>query len=240
MKTKTWLTTLIAGAVLHFAANASRAEETHPAVRQGPREIIAETIQKEVGRKLKEAGATYDDLEVTVAEERDSATPFKVSYLGLQNFKNSDGTTPDAKGSFIMEYAGGGLWQGKLAGMQFTVPVGRTDNIDRPFVNDPQVIGEWESVDFVADRSSFNPDQPNWTGELFLKGLTFREDGRTAKPWWTWTKGILIHHGDKTASRYEIREIKGQSYLFLEWKSGDVTISGMKPQYYVLKKKAVQ
>jgi len=240
MKTKTWLVTLIAGAALHFTANASRAEETHPAVRQGPREIIAETIKQEVGRKLKEAGATYDDLQVTVAEERDSATPFKVSYRGLQNFKSTDSTTPDANGRFIMEYIGGGQWQGKLAGKQFTVPVGRTDNIDLPFVNDPQVIGEWESVDFVADIPSFNPDHPNWTGELFLKGLTFREDGRTAKPWLTWTKGVLIHHGDKTASHYEIREIKAMSYMFFEWKSGDVTISGMKPYYYVLKKKTAQ
>jgi len=205
-----------------------------------PREVIGETIRNELGRQLREAGATYTGLQVSVAIDRDSATPFKVSYYGLQNFKGADGTVPDANGQFIMEYIGGGQWQGKLAGKQFTVPVGRTDNIDLPFVNDPQVIGEWESVDFVADISGFNPDHPNWTGELFLKGLTFREDGRTAKPWLTWTKGVLIHHGDKTASHYEIREIKGMSYMFFEWKSGDVTISGMKPHYYVLKKKTAQ
>ena len=52
---------------------------------------------------------------------------------------------------------------------------------------------------------------------------------------WTWTKGLLLHSGDQTASRYEIREINGASYLFMEWKSGDVTIAHMKPQYYVLK-----
>jgi hypothetical protein len=206
-------------------------------LKQGTGDEIAQIIQHEVGRQLREAGATYDALQVTVAIRRDSATPFKVTYRGLQNFKGADGTTPDANGEFIMEYIGGGQWQGALAGTQFTVPVGSKDNIDLPFVNDPQVIGEWESVDFVANPSDFNPDKPNWKGGLYLKGLTFLEDGRTAKPWWTWTKGVLIHHGDKTASHYEIREIKGQSYLFLEWKSGDVMVLGMKPSYYVLKKK---
>jgi bla regulator protein BlaR1 len=67
--------------------------------------------------------------------------------------------------------------------------------------------------------------------------LTFLENGRTSKPWWTWTKGLLLHRGDQTASHYEIKEIGGAPYLFLEWKSGDVTIAGMKPHYYVLKPK---
>lgn len=246
MKTKTLFATLIAGALCHFAGGTGHAQNAAPPavgtksvasgeVMRPPDNVITETIRTEVGRKLKEASATYDDLTVTVAVNRDSATLFKVSYKGLRNFKGADGTAPDANGNFIMEYIGSGQWQGKLAGTQFTVQVGKTDNIDLPFVDDPQVIGEWKSVDFVADIADFNPDQPNWTGELYLKGLTFREKGRTAKPWLTWTKGLVMHHGDKTASRYEIKEIKGQSYLFFEWKSGDVTISGMKPHYYVFK-----
>jgi hypothetical protein len=234
MKTKTLLTLLITGTLCQITPVVSRAGDTDPAIRS-PGKIITETIRTEVGRKLKEAGAAYNDLQVTVAIDRDSATPFKVSYKGLKNFKGSDGTTPGADGDFIMNYIGGGQWQGKLAGTQFTVPVGKTDNIDLPFVNDPQVIGEWTSVDFVADITDFNPATPNWTGELYLTGLTFRENGKTAKPWWTWTKGFVMHHGDKTASHYEIKEIKGGTYLFFEWKSGDVTISGMKPHYYVLK-----
>jgi bla regulator protein BlaR1 len=89
-------------------------------------------------------------------------------------------------------------------------------------------------VDFVAELSEFNPERPSWKGELPFKGLTFLENGKTPEAWWTWTKGVLIHHGDQTTSHYEIRQIKGRSYLFLEWKSGDVTITGMKPHYYVL------
>jgi hypothetical protein len=227
---------LVTGALCHLAPGISRAGDAKPAIQRPPGEVISETIRTEVGRQLKAAGATYNDLQVTVAIDRDSATPFKVSYRGLRNFKGSDGTAPPADSDFIMEYIGGGQWQGKLVGTQFTVQVGKTDDINLPFVDDPQLIGEWTSVDFVADIADFNPDKPNWPkDELYLKGLTFRENGKTVKPWMTWTKGQVMHSGDKTASRYEIKEIKGQSYLFFEWKSGDVTISGMKPQYYVLK-----
>src|SRR5208282_5274900 len=119
------------------------------------------------------------DLQATVAIHRDSGTPYKVVYRGLQNFKGADGTIPVADGEFIMEYLGGGQWQGKLAGTQFTVVAASRDNIDLSFVNDPEVIGEWESVDFVANPSEFNPDKPNWPKDkLFLKGLTFQENGR--------------------------------------------------------------
>jgi hypothetical protein len=240
MKTKTLFALFIAFALCHFSPAASRAGDSASTVLRPPGEVISETIRTEVGRKLKDAGATYSDLQVTVAVNRDSATPFKVSYEGLKDFTGADGSTPDTEGEFIMEYIGGGQWQGKLAGTQFTVKVGKTDNLDLPFVDDPQVIGEWQSVDFVADIADFNPDQPRWSGELYLKGLTFLENGKTAQPWLTWTKGYVLHHGDKTASRYEIKKVNGNDYLFWEWKSGDVTISGRKPHFYVLKKQTGQ
>jgi bla regulator protein BlaR1 len=40
----------------------------------------------------------------------------------------------------------------------------------------------------------------------------------------------------KTASHYTIKKIKGSEYLFMEWKSGDYTIRGMKPAYYVMRR----
>jgi hypothetical protein len=200
----------------------------------GPGEIIAQTIRNEVGRELREAGARYDDLHVKVAAHRQDGTPFLVTYRGLRDFKGGDGTVPKAAGSFAMQYIGAGQWQGELAGIQFTVSVGSRDNIELPFVDDPPVLGTWESVDFVATIAEFNPDLRAMRGELFFKGLTFLAGGKTTHPWFTWTKGVLIHHGDQTASRYELRELKGRTYLFLEWKSGDFTISGRKPQYYVL------
>jgi hypothetical protein len=241
MKLDTLAVILITGIVCQFTPGLSNAQDAAPKAgapkeaKQGPGPIIEQKIRAEVAARLADLGATYDDLRVTVAVKRDSATPFKVSYRGLRNFKASDDAAPDANGSFIMRYIGGGQWQGELAGTQFTATVGTKDNIDLPFVNDPQVLGEWRSVDFVKDISQFKPARPAWQGKLYLKGLTFLENGKTPQAWWTWTKGVLIHSGDQTASRYEIREIDGATYLFLEWKSGDVTIAGMKPWYYVLK-----
>ena len=112
-----------------------------------------------------------------------------------------------------------------------------SDNIDLPFRNDPTVIGKWTSVDFVKKPSLFTVGTKSSKGDLYLKELTFLPDGKTAKTWWTWTKGVVIHNEDKTASAYEIKEINKQKYMFLEWKSGDYTIRHQKPQYYVLKKK---
>ena len=111
------------------------------------------------------------------------------------------------------------------------------DDINRPFTNDPQVIGTWESVDLVTNISDFVPSKRQFEGPLYLKSLTFLEDGKTPNDWQTWTQGVLIHKTDRTASHYEIRELSGSIFMFLEWKSGDYVFKGMKPSYYVLKKK---
>lgn len=35
------------------------------------------------------------------------------------------------------------------------------DNVDRPFINDPELIGKWESVDFVKNKGQFRPASRN-------------------------------------------------------------------------------
>ena len=105
------------------------------------------------------------------------------------------------------------------------------------FENDPQVLGEWESVDFVTDISDFKPDAKSWKGDLYLEEFEFNKEGSTHKPYWTWTKGHVYHSGDKSDAKYIIKKIDGEEYLFLEWISGDVTIRGKNPMYYVLKRK---
>jgi bla regulator protein BlaR1 len=111
------------------------------------------------------------------------------------------------------------------------------DNINRPFVNDPAVVGRWESVDFVRTIEDFKPGSPQWGGDLFLKELVFLKNGKMPERWQTWTKGFVLHHGgDHTASQYLIQEIDGSKYMFFEWKSGDYILAHRKPLYYVLKK----
>ena len=110
------------------------------------------------------------------------------------------------------------------------------DLIDFPFVDDPQLIGKWQSVNVVRSIDDFNPDVKNANEDLYLKEMIFLKGGKIYGTQLSWTKGIVTNPIDETASRYEIREINGSTYMFYEWKSGDYTLRGMKPWYYVLKK----
>jgi len=111
------------------------------------------------------------------------------------------------------------------------------DDIKLPFVDDPAVTGTWTSVDFVREPEQFVPGARRFRGDLYLEGLTFLPGGKTPKPWFGWTRGVVMHlGGDHTASRYTIKELNGNLYMFFEWKSGDYIIRHQKPQYYVLRK----
>jgi hypothetical protein len=107
------------------------------------------------------------------------------------------------------------------------------DKVDYPFVDDPEVLGGWRSVDFVRDINTFNPKRKSWPEDLYLKELYFLEGGKTNDAW-SWTRGLVL--GDTTAAKYIVKDIDGAKYMFMEWKSGDYTIRHRKPAYYVLKK----
>jgi bla regulator protein BlaR1 len=124
------------------------------------------------------------------------------------------------------------------------------DGVNCTFVDDQDAIGKWVTVDFVKNMEDFTPDVISWQGELHLLSMKLLSNGQMPQPvavdvtsdettpvdWLTWTKGYIIHHNDKTAGKYMIKEIDGSKYMFWEWMSGDVTLRGMKPYYYVLKK----
>jgi len=112
------------------------------------------------------------------------------------------------------------------------------DKIDVAFVVDPEVLGGWRTVDFVKDPATFKPDHPQLQPEqFFVKDFYFLPEGKTKiSSAVTWTKGLVLSHGDRTASRYEIQTIQGRTFLFMEWKSGDYTFFGKKPAYYVFEK----
>lgn len=110
------------------------------------------------------------------------------------------------------------------------------DNINVQFIEDKEVLGNWESIDFVPSIESFNLDKNYWNKEILNFNIQFNRDGSTQNNWLTWTKGLILHHGDKTASKYCIKEIHGNKYLFMEWKSGDYIYKGEIRGYYVLKK----
>jgi hypothetical protein len=104
-----------------------------------------------------------------------------------------------------------------------------------PFVDDPAALGAWSSVDFVQRIEDFTPGKRAWAGGLYLKGIEFKPGGGTSGPW-EWSKGTLWHPGDQTLAKYTIKDLGGTKFMFMEWMSGDVTIRGEKPRYYVLAK----
>ncbi|MFL0194139.1 M56 family metallopeptidase [Clostridium sp. WILCCON 0269] len=110
------------------------------------------------------------------------------------------------------------------------------DKIDYPFINDPNLVGRWASVDFVNDIEDFKVGAKSYNGDLYVKELNFTSDGKVSKTVFTWTKNHILNPADKTDSKYVIKNIDGSTYMFFEWKSGDYTMLGMKPSYYVLKK----
>ncbi len=116
---------------------------------------------------------------------------------------------------------------------------------DRSFVTDPALVGVWHAVDFVSTPDKFQPGKKLFSGDMILKDITFTPDGKTigdasATGPWRWTKGYIWHAGSHTEADYQIRQIGGQPYLFMEWISGDVTMRGKNPGYYVLSKAAAE
>lgn len=114
---------------------------------------------------------------------------------------------------------------------------------DESFELDPQVLGQWTTIDFVETRGQFQPHQKSWLASLFLKKLHFKKQGLAE---WTlgednemlkkqWTRGKL-NPDEPFPGLYTLQTMDGNDYLFIEWISGDVTIRGRRPCYYVLQK----
>jgi predicted Ser/Thr protein kinase len=113
------------------------------------------------------------------------------------------------------------------------------DNVNRPFEDDPQVIGHWTCIDFVSSPDDFKTGAQTWKGwkdgSSVFKNFTVLPDGRTSYRWLTWTKGAMINKGEKTAGNYEVRNFDGTNYLFVEWKNGDYILFHSIPWFFVLR-----
>ena len=118
------------------------------------------------------------------------------------------------------------------------------DNINIPFINDEKAIGFWEAVDYVREFSDYNLNQKFWEDGLFLKGYIFEPNGTLLVSYNTkegrteinWSKGVVINKQVSTVSEYIVKEIDGETIMFVEWKSKDYTFGGEVRGYYVFKK----
>lgn len=119
------------------------------------------------------------------------------------------------------------------------------DNTNIPFIKDEEVVGFWEAVDYVRSFDQFKVGQRFWGSEPFLKEYVFKPDGSLIVSYTdkslgvafiNWSKGVVINKKVSTVSEYQIKNIDGDKYMFVEWKSGDYTFGGEVRGYYVFKK----
>lgn len=117
------------------------------------------------------------------------------------------------------------------------------DNTNIPFVNDINVIGFYEAVDFVPKKELFLCNEKYCKEKLFWNKLTIEPNGVAVCTFnekqivaINWSKGVLINKHIETVSEYEIKEDNGGQYLIVEWKSGDYSYGGKVNGFYVFKK----
>ncbi len=130
------------------------------------------------------------------------------------------------------------------------------DNTDYPAMSDPAVLGEWKTVAFTRDPDSFTPkDITRGPTSWWIMGMTFTSRGsclrhfasrgRTYDGIYPYTlledgtpstRGLVLNPSLHVAEAYLLREIEGETFLFVQHKSGDYYYGGKAPQWYVFRR----
>ncbi len=120
------------------------------------------------------------------------------------------------------------------------------DDINKPFADDPAIIGRWKACGLCREKDDFPLNAEEQDCALFFKSITFEPGGHCSSVYGektvsgdekqTWTKGCVLCKWNSTSCAYEIRRLAKKEYLFIEWKSGDYTLAGLKPVYYVMER----
>ncbi|MGL5380909.1 hypothetical protein [Clostridium sp.] len=122
---------------------------------------------------------------------------------------------------------------------------GKKDDVNQPFIDNDELKGKWTAIDFVKDIEDFNFKKKKDINTLYLRGLNIFEEGQIevdlgegfkSVVGMRWSEDVIINMHQQTASQCILKKIRGTTYMFYEWKSGDYIIRGLKPYYYVLKK----
>ena len=120
------------------------------------------------------------------------------------------------------------------------------DDINISFTQDQNVIGTWQTVDFINEINSFNPNKIQSNKDnLLLDKLIFKDNGFVSIKYLSgkdiiskYTKDYIINLIlQDTLSKYTYEELLGKKYIIVEWKSGDYVFGKVINGYYVLEKK---
>lgn len=116
------------------------------------------------------------------------------------------------------------------------------DDTNVKFIKDKKLVGSWKTLCDVENPDEFEIGMKS--NDNFLLDVNINEDGtgysnliKNVRMDYKYTKGYIINFLYKdTMSKYEIRNINGKDYLFIEWKSGDYIYAGYVACYYVLER----
>ena len=118
----------------------------------------------------------------------------------------------------------------------------KKDDTDKPFILDNRVPGRWRAYGYSRTIECFLPDESKVyslsllsvcleeTGDAILFHRNLRNENGFPESC-RWTKGFLLRKD--LACAYEIQNIDGKDYLFIEWKTGDYVYGGKTPPYHV-------
>ncbi len=130
------------------------------------------------------------------------------------------------------------------------------DQTDLPMLPDPEVLGEWNSVAWTRDPMRFSrQDIPKKHEALWILGMIFYENGicirrvshgaRMMDIRYTYTRyenpeataqGAVLDPKQQLAEAYLLREVEGETHLFVQHKSGDYIYGGRTPIWYVFRR----
>lgn len=173
---------------------------------------------------------------VCPADEIDDAYKGMIRHLNETNHK--------VCGAYYEVYHKDGTVELKVPVFEFTNDViFKEENIDLPFVDDPEVCGKWEMIDIVPTREHFLYGKPKCGHRAWLDKIYFIDGGQS---YWSvagWTKGLLYTFGVDPQwtlkNKYTIENDGEHKLLFLEmkhWRDGGGLGEGV-PEIWVYEKK---
>lgn len=118
------------------------------------------------------------------------------------------------------------------------------DDVNRPFIEDIRVLGEWKTVGVLSNLCEFSQKKFNTDDVTFyINKIEFLERGRCIKHFrrgsqmfLEYTAGYVLNNLMDFAEAYDIQRLSQEEYLILEHKTGDYAYLGKVLCYYVFKK----
>ncbi len=121
--------------------------------------------------------------------------------------------------------------------------IGKHDDINIPFVIDNDAVGFWKAYNYIKyeDKDKYTASEAR--ENLFIRSLSLSPDGTTIMERSDgefcknkWTKDYIINHDESLLENYIIKELDNNTYLIMDWKSGDYVYGSKIRGCYVFKK----